>query len=222
MEGRFDNFRPRLDEYCRGIKIGAVMWENKGQNIFRSDRRAISFGGGSVCIFRDEGHAEENSRLMTAGSFEEFDHTADAGIRARGDTLAEMLIAAAHGMLQLMFSGVPESPARPEAPAESGDATRHSTAAVHEHSVAAEADDAEQLLHAWLSELLFRLTVDRSVPVGFDVEECTPRRIRVRMASVPMDERMAGAATEIKAVTWHGLRAEHTLDGWIGEVIFDT
>lgn len=115
-----------------------------------------------------------------------------------------MLLAAARGMLQLMFSEIPDVPAE------------------NEYTLTAEGEDAEQLLRAWLSELLYRLTVERSAPVGFDVEECTPRRIRVRVASASMDERMAQAATEIKAVTWHGLHVEQTADGWIGEVIFDT
>jgi len=147
---------------------------------------------------------------MHAGDFEELDHTADVGIRARGETLEEMLIAAALGMLQLMFSAIPEKPDEDE------------NAASDEHVITVEGGNAEELLRTWLSELLYRLTVDRTVPVGFDVEECTTQRIRVRVRSVPMDEDVAAAATEIKAVTWHGLRAEHTQDGWTGEVIFDT
>jgi SHS2 domain-containing protein len=86
--------------------------------------------------------------------------------------------------------------------------------------VEVEAADAEELVHVWLRELLYRCSADGWVFGRFEVEEATPSRVRAVCHGEPIDpDRHAG--TEIKAVTWHDFRVEQTPDGWVAEVLFD-
>ena len=145
---------------------------------------------------------------MHENGFEEIDHTADAGIRVTAETLEQLLLAAARGMLHIMLGQIPV--AAPER-------------LTHEELwIPNESDAPDTLLHAWLSELLYQLTVRKSVPVHFDVRECRPASLRVTVSFQPLTREEAAAATEIKAVTWHGLTVERATDGWRAEVIFDT
>lgn len=134
-------------------------------------------------------------------SFELLDHTADALVRARGDSLAEVLAACAEGMFSVI---VEEGAIREETSIE----------------VELEAEDAEELVHGWLRELLYRFSADGLVFGRFEVHEAEPTRLRATCHGDPADpERHQG--TEIKAVTWHGFRVEQTAEGWTAEVLFD-
>ena len=92
-------------------------------------------------------------------SFELFDHTADVGLRARGDTLAELLVACAEGMFSVLVEG--------------GDVREEARAMVE-----LEAEDAEELVHGWLRELLFRFSAKGSVFGRFEIHEASPTRLR--------------------------------------------
>lgn len=135
-------------------------------------------------------------------SFELVDHTADVGIRARGDSLPELLVACAEGMLSILV--------------ERGD-VREVTAV----ELALDADDAEELVHAWLRELLFRFSAEGLILRRFDFHEATPTRLRVTCHGEPFDPARHQGGSEIKAVTFHGFKVEQTPDGWAAEVLFD-
>ncbi|MBN1446382.1 MAG: archease [Bacteroidetes bacterium] len=140
--------------------------------------------------------------------FEEIDHTADVGLRVFACSLDELVMQAARGMLHLML--------------EDAGSALQVTADGEKLQIAVEAETPDELLHVWLSELLFQMTVTGTFPVDFTVETCTPSELRVLIDLVPLTKDMAAAATEIKAVTWHGLSVEQTADGWQAQVIFDT
>ena len=134
--------------------------------------------------------------------YEILEHTADAGIVARGATLAEAFAYAAEGMYALMVD-----PATLEE-----HTTRHLTLT---------ASDAEHLLVAWLLELLFltesegllfrhfHLTLDGETTLHGEAhgELLDPRRHDLRVA--------------VKAVTYHLLALERTADGYRLRVLFD-
>ena len=134
-------------------------------------------------------------------SFELLDHTADAVVRARGDTLAELLAACADGMFSLIV--------------EEGE-VREATAV----EVALEADNAKELVHAWLRELLFRFDADRLVFGRFELKEVEPTRLRATCRGERFDPNRHHG-TEIKAVTYHDFKVEQTAGGWLAEVLFD-
>jgi SHS2 domain-containing protein len=134
--------------------------------------------------------------------FEVFDHTADVGIVARGDTLAEAFANAARGMFSLMV-----------------DLDR--VAEREERSVEVEADDPEGLLVHWLSELLFMSEVDGLVFKRFDVRELSDTRLVARVAGEPLDLERHDPQLMVKAVTRHRLEVARDGGGYRIRVIFD-
>ncbi|MBM4041937.1 MAG: archease [Planctomycetes bacterium] len=134
-------------------------------------------------------------------SFELLEHTADAAIRARGDTLAELLVACAEGMLSILVEG--------------GETGEEIAA-----EVALGADDAEELVHAWLRELLFRFSAEGFLARRFEVE-ADATHVRALCHGERFDPGRHHGGTEIKAVTYHGFKVERTPDGWAAEVLFD-
>ena len=84
-----------------------------------------------------------------------------------------------------------------------------------------EADDAEELVHAWLRELLFRFDAEHLVVRRFEVHEATPVRLRATCFGERFDPARHQGGTEIKAVTYHGFSVAQTAQGWVAEVLFD-
>ncbi|MCZ7555622.1 MAG: archease [Bacteroidia bacterium] len=136
--------------------------------------------------------------------FEELDHTADSGIRAFGRDQAELFVNAAQGMMSLIFSGMIDV-----SPGLRTDF--HITG-----------DSIESLLREWLSEVLFIHNVKHVYPVSYRVNSCSPTHFRASVYSLPMSDDMRIGATELKAVTWHGLRVHGSPARMEAEVIFDT
>jgi len=134
-------------------------------------------------------------------TFDLMDHTADVGIRAQGDTLAELLVACAEGMFSILVEG---GESREEMAVE----------------IAIEADDAEGLVHAWLRELLFRFSAEGLFFRRFEIE-ASETRLRALCHGERFDPDRHHGGTEIKAVTYHAFRVEHGPDGWTAEVLFD-
>ena len=134
-------------------------------------------------------------------SFELLEHTADAAIRARGDTLAELLVACAEGMFSILVEG--------------GETGEEIAA-----EIALEADDAEELVHAWLRELLFRFSAEGLFVRRFEIE-ADETSLRAVCHGERFDPDRHHGGSEIKAVTYHGFKVEHGPTGWIAEVLFD-
>ena len=135
-------------------------------------------------------------------SFEFLDHTADVGLRARADSLAELLVACAEGMFAVMVEG--------------GD-VRDELAV----GIALEAEDAEDLVHAWLRELLFRFSAEGLVVRRYEMHEAAPTHLRATCHGERFDPQRHRGGAEIKAVTYHGFRVERSDQGWTAEVLFD-
>ncbi len=139
--------------------------------------------------------------------FEEIAHTADTGIRAWSPTLTDTLTEAARGMFSLIL---PDQ-ARLQA---SG-----------RESLRLAARSPEELLHTLLSELLFMHSVRRALPVAYEItvhEQAAIWRCEAEVDYAEMTAEVQAEATEIKAVTWHGLSLHFDGSRWVAEVIFDT
>ena len=139
---------------------------------------------------------------MARAPYEEFEHTADLGLRARGGTWEDLLANAGRGMIGLMLD--PDS-----------------VQALHERTVEADADDAEALVVAWLGEILFALDAERFAPAAVEVDVAEEGRVRGRLRGEPLDESRHHVRNVIKAVTWHDLRIVKTEEGYEATVIFD-
>jgi SHS2 domain-containing protein len=134
--------------------------------------------------------------------YEFFDHTADIGIRGRGATLAELCVAMAQGLTELIAE---DSPLQ----------------AVDARSIDLSAADAEALLLSWLKELLFWFSTDRFLPVRYELTEVTPTRLQGRVIGEAFDPDRHTQGREVKAITRHALAVRQDAQGWSGEAIVD-
>ena len=135
--------------------------------------------------------------------YEPFEHTSEAGIIARGATLAEAFANTAEGMYALILEldGIEEQV---------------------ERKVALEGDTHEALLVDWLLELVFLTETEELVFRRFAVDELTDRRLRARVWGERFDpERHRSHNLMVKAVTHHLLEIEREDGGYRVQVLFD-
>ncbi len=135
--------------------------------------------------------------------YEPLEHTAEAGIIARGVTLAEAFANAAEGMYALMLDldGVEER---------------------EERQVALEDEGHEALLIGWLLELLFLTETEELVFCRFQVEELSESRLRGRAWGERFDpERHRTNNVMVKAVTHHMMEIGRQEGGYRVQILFD-
>ncbi len=136
--------------------------------------------------------------------FRPLEHTADKAIEAWGETLPEMFSAAAEGMFSESVDPAQVSETR-------------------EWAVEVEADGLEDLLRAWLSELLWIAERDEAAITRVEVEavQSEPWRARGRARGGPLPAGGAHPGAPVKAVTYHGLRVWQEGERWRTRVVFD-
>lgn len=135
--------------------------------------------------------------------YEPLEHTAEAGVIARGVTLADAFANAAEGMYDLMLDldGVEER---------------------EERQVALVDESHEALLVGWLLELLFLTETEELVFRRFQVEELSESRLRGRAWGEHFDgERHRTNNVMVKAVTHHLLEIGREDGGYRVQVLFD-
>jgi SHS2 domain-containing protein len=136
--------------------------------------------------------------------YEYFDHTADVGIRVKTADLETLLSDAGIAMFALIVDDFAQI--RP---------TRDLSI-----NVPGAVEEADYLLFDWLNELLRVFEETRLVLCRFEVR-LSADGITATGSGEPLDPERHGLGNEVKAVTYHKLRAETTSDGWEGEVILD-
>lgn len=136
--------------------------------------------------------------------YEYFDHTADIGIRVRAADLETLLSEAGIALFGLIVDDL--SQVRPE----------NDRPIV----VSANCDEPDYLLFDWLNELLRLFEETQLVFCRFEVSLANDG-IRAVGHGEALDPDRHGLGNEVKAVTYHWLRAEQTADGWEAEVILD-
>ena len=129
------------------------------------------------------------------------DHTADVGIRAWGESLAEVFAQAALGMFSFIsdLESVQERESR---------------------EVVVEGADREVLLVAWLNELVYLFGVEGLLFRRFDVLEMEDTRIRARCHGERLDQARHSVTAEVKSATYHMLEVKRN-DLWHARVILD-
>lgn len=134
--------------------------------------------------------------------YDTFEHTADVGIEARGESLEEVFSSAAAGMLSLLID--PADVRRSE-----------------HRSIRVEAGDLEGLLVDWLNELLVLLNADGFVPAAAHVTSVTePATLIADVQGEPVDAGRHHFRLDIKAATYHQVRVSKN-DAWHARVILD-
>jgi SHS2 domain-containing protein len=135
-----------------------------------------------------------------AGGFELLDHPADVKLRAWGNSLEELFVKSAEGMMAYLFGSDIVA------------ARRRRT-----ETVELAAPDREALLVDWLSELLYRATSEYNAYTGFCVLALSETALKATASAVT-----ASAIEDIKAVTHHELSIRKREDGcWEATIVFD-
>jgi SHS2 domain-containing protein len=135
--------------------------------------------------------------------FEEFEHTADAGLRVFGNDLREVLENAAEGMFSLIG------------------AVQFEERDLVERRLEFPYSTAEEALLQWLRALLLEFDLRGFFPVRVSLE-LQPARAAASMHGIAFDPQRHALRTELKAVTEHGLHVKRRPGGGLeAEVIFD-
>ena len=132
--------------------------------------------------------------------YEEVAHTADLEIRAWGNDLESLFIAAAEGMFHL--SGIEDY--------------EEGFSAIREQ-ISLDAMDFEGLLILFLEELLYRLTEDYML---YDIDKLTIND-NFSLKAKLHGTQIKSYQRDIKAVTYHRLNIQETEDGYSVNIVFD-
>ncbi len=132
--------------------------------------------------------------------YEITEHTADIGIRAFGADVQELFINAARGMFDII-------------------ADTHRIKPKEKAEIQEEATAADELLVAWLRELLYQYNTTGIIFNEFVIQSLSTTQIKAIAWGdrVPRDKIKA----EIKAVTYHALELKQAPQGYEAKVIFD-
>src|SRR5437763_599964 len=104
------------------------------------------------------------------GHTETFDHTADLGLRIHAEDLDDLFKTAAEGLFDVIV------------------ANRDAVSEVNDEQVTLDAESTEDLLIAWLNELIFRSETQHRLYGGFDVTIDADRRaLKAIIRGEPID-----------------------------------
>jgi SHS2 domain-containing protein len=132
-------------------------------------------------------------------TIEELTHTADVRIRVTAPTVAALFEEAARGMMEVMYGGCDQGLVTEE--------------------VTLDADDPEELLHDFLSELLYLSDVRGMVYCAARVR-IDQRHLSAILEGIPFDrERHQG--TEIKGISYYGLQIVKEGESYATDILFD-
>jgi len=144
------------------------------------------------------------SEVDPSRGFRALDHTADRAIEAWGPDPRALFHQAALGLFAESESGAAIEPEQ-------------------EWRIQVEADSLEELLRAWLTELLWVSERDEAAVCRVEVDEVQQQPYRARGRAwggrPPADQPHAGAPP--KAVTYHELRVWQDQGSWRAHLVFD-
>jgi SHS2 domain-containing protein len=129
---------------------------------------------------------------------------ADAAFEATGHDLAEVFCAAARAVFAIIID-------------------LNSVKAIVSRQVTLEAESQDELLYAWLSELVYLKDVHRELYTDFDIAITTGKTLRLQ-ATIRGDslDNLGGLTlTDVKAITYHLLAMEPTTSGLKATVVVD-
>ncbi len=134
--------------------------------------------------------------------YEIFEHTADLGLRIRSSDLDGLFEEAAVALFSMIVTNLDQ--VRP----------------VEQTTFKIEGDRQDDLLRDWLGELLYAFHGDHLLFSRFDVR-VDRHGLTATARGEPYQPDRHELQSEIKAVTYHGLKVERVDDGWLAEVIVD-
>ena len=134
--------------------------------------------------------------------YELLEHTADLGIRVWGRDLKELFIHSAKAMYELI--------------------TDTSKVQLHDFfTVTIQAQDKDELLRNWLSELLYYFSVKEILLREFTIDQIDNNMVVSAVRGEQIDRSRHSLMHEIKAVTFHNLKITRQGDDLHTQIIFD-
>jgi len=138
--------------------------------------------------------------------FEIFEHTADIGINVYGRTMRDIFINSAKGMFEII-------------------AGKNSRLTEDNFSckVSVQAEDLEDLLVAWLNELIYISEIKLVILNQFKIKELSYHHIEAEVEGIKINRLGWKIEKEIKAVTYHCLEIKKDKEKgrWRARLIFD-
>lgn len=142
-------------------------------------------------------------------TYEIIDHTADVGLRVRGESGNALFESAALGMSAILYGG--------RLPEETTEKLR----------LKVEAENLEELLLIWLREILYCTERNSTLYTAFQIEDSNLSSesidkyfINASLRGTKTADTGHGICTEIKAVTRHGLKLNKGRV-WEANILFD-
>lgn len=134
--------------------------------------------------------------------YEIIPHTADIGIKAYGEDLKQLFKNAAYGMFDIIadLDGLTSSVTQ---------------------TIEVKAANQEELLVAWLGELLYNFYTKQIIFFDFQIDEIDNTHIKAKAFGRHVGENRNRLKTEIKAVTYHELKIEEKENKFTATIIFD-
>jgi SHS2 domain-containing protein len=133
-------------------------------------------------------------------SFLELEHTADVRIQVKAGSLEELFSEAARALNVIMYGTADEGPLR--------------------QPVSVSGEDTVDLMHSFLSEVLFVSEVNEMVVSGAEIR-VTGNSLTGILRGEPFSMEKHISGMEVKGISLSGLSITHEHDSYILEVIFD-
>ncbi|TES90847.1 MAG: archease [Candidatus Cloacimonadota bacterium] len=128
------------------------------------------------------------------------DHPSDVGMEVEGVTLEELFINAATGMLSI----IAEPASRSEAPRGKPRGILAKEGKSLSKELHLKEDSIEELLHSFLSEILWFITKERFFPLSINIFGISKVSLDVKLGGIQLKEEEING--EVKAVTYHQLK----------------
>ena len=139
------------------------------------------------------------------------EHTADIGLRIWGRDFKDFLIHGAEGLFDLITD-------------------LNKIQSLHKDKknsdlksvpLRLKAENEAELFLKWLREWIFLFSTKRIIPVRFHFSKLTHEQLDALIDCAIFDPRVHEQRYEVKAITYHAFKIQHTAKGWTAEVIVD-
>jgi SHS2 domain-containing protein len=140
--------------------------------------------------------------LQPSAGYRSIPHTADAGFKLWGATLADIFVQGAYALTSLMTD-------------------RRHLQNREVMAVEVEAPDQEILLVDWLNYVLYLYDTKSFFAKDIDILEISGQQLKARLAGEELDPARHILKTGVKAATYHQLSIRRQDSGWEATVIFD-
>jgi len=138
-----------------------------------------------------------------------FDHTADIGVEIFGRTKKELFANAARALFDIIIENIKNN------------GRSAGEIKVRQKTIIIEGEDAADLMVNFLRELLYVFNGENWVVNHCEVLDCGKKKLTANLTGATYNRVRHLIKTEIKAVTYSGLKVEKQKSGWKARIIFD-